>query len=343
MRIDIVPDTYNQSNFNKSVQHPLQTWQWGEARKETGVDVVRLASFDNSSLKDVFTMTLHPLPMVKKYVGYIPRSILPTSDIIDFLRSYSKENNIIFIKFEPYVKHSTGENHHTASIATNMKSAIDTLQLRASPHPLFPDWTQMLNLTKSEEVLLKEMKSKTRYNVKLARRKGIVVKEMSNEQGFKIFLKLYFETCKRQHYFGHNETYHRIIWNNLKNGISHILVAFYENEPLAAYELFHFQDRLYYPYGGSSETMRNLMATNLLMWEAIRFGKKMGAKVFDMWGSLGPDYEKKSKWGGFTKFKEGYGTEFVQFVGSYDLVVDPAMYRLYNLGYALRNWVLTKI
>ena len=160
---------------------------------------------------------------------------------------------------------------------------------------------------------------------------------MSDDKGFEIFSKLYFETCKRQKYFGHNPKYHKIIWDNLKNSISHILIAFYNDVPLAAYELFYFKNKFYYPYGGTSLEYRNIMPSNLLMWEAIKLGKKLGANEFDMWGSLGPNYNTTDPWSGFTRFKEGYNTKFVEFIGSYDLVVSPFLYEIYNFIYSGRE------
>jgi len=84
------------------------------------------------------------------------------------------------------------------------------------------------------------------------------------------------------------------------------------------------------------------MASNLLMWEAIKFGKKNNAKVFDMWGSLPPDYDRQNSWSGFTKFKEGYGTEFVEFIDSYDIVIRPVLYKLYNIAYWFRERLLQR-
>jgi len=155
-----------------------------------------------------------------------------------------------------------------------------------------------------------------------------------------VFSRLYFDTCRRQKYFGHTPGYHRTIWQSLKDSTAHILIAYFAGIPLAAYELFYFKDTFYYPYGGSSAEYRNLMAPNLLMWEAIRLGKKLGAKKFDMWGSLPPDYDKTDPWSGFTRFKEGYGTDFVQFSDSYDLVINPLMYKAYNTLYTLRSLLL---
>ena len=82
------------------------------------------------------------------------------------------------------------------------------------------------------------------------------------------------------------------------------------------------------------------MAPHLLMWEVIKFGKSHGAKKFDMWGSLPAGYSETDPWSGFTRFKEGFGSRFVQFVGSYDLVIDSIMYPIYNLAYRVRKALL---
>ena len=82
------------------------------------------------------------------------------------------------------------------------------------------------------------------------------------------------------------------------------------------------------------------MASNLLMWEAIRFAKKVGATSFDLWGSLAPDYDHANPWAGFTRFKEGYNAEFVQFVGSYDLILNTPLYHSFSFLNTIRKKIL---
>lgn len=321
MIIKVIDQNFNKNKYNHLALHPLQFWAWGEARRKMGIEILRITDG-----KNVFQLTFHKLPLVNYKVGYLPRSALPTKRVLNFLSDYGKKDNVIFIKIEPYV--------------LRKKLQVTSCKLQESSHPLFPNWTIILDLTKSEEKLLKEMKPKTRYNIKLAQKKGVTVREMSNDEGFKIFSKLYFETCRRQKYFGHTPKYHQIVWDNLKNEIAHILIAFYNNIPLAAYELFYFKKIMYYPYGGTSLEHRNLMASNLLMWEAIKLGKKLGAEKFDMWGSLPPQYNKNHDWAGFTRFKEGYGGKFVEMIGSYDLVIKPFIYQMYSKLYSLRELYL---
>lgn len=326
MQISIVPDTFNAEMWNAVANHPLQSWEWGEARKETGVTVLRIGVFENNTLVSIFQMTLHPVPKTPWVIGYLPRSVMPPDEVLQFLQHLADEHNIIFTKIEPDVKKS--DVRHVSPLLTK------------STHPLFPQWTQVLDLSKTEETLMKEMKSKTRYNIRLAEKKGVTVQEESTDQGFETFSKLYFDTTKRQQYFGHTKTYHRIVWNNLKGHISHILIAYYKDMPLSAYELFYFKNKLYYPYGGSSDEHREVMASNLIMWEAIKLGKKLGATEFDMWGSLPEDYDRSAPWSGFTRFKEGYGTSFFEFIGSYDLVHKSLLYQGYSVAHTIRNKLL---
>jgi lipid II:glycine glycyltransferase (peptidoglycan interpeptide bridge formation enzyme) len=83
------------------------------------------------------------------------------------------------------------------------------------------------------------------------------------------------------------------------------------------------------------------MGANLIMWEAIRLGKKLGAQTFDMWGSAPEGYPEHHVYAGFTRFKEGYGAQFFQTVGSHDLIANPTLYTLYTNAYKLRTWYLT--
>src|SRR3989339_1436173 len=99
--IKIISEDFSSSEFNKFALHPLQTWEWGEARKKTGVEVLRL-----SDDKNVFQLTFHKIPKTNYKIGYLPRSVFPTKDVLDFLYDYGKKNKVIFIKIEPYEEKS---------------------------------------------------------------------------------------------------------------------------------------------------------------------------------------------------------------------------------------------
>jgi len=332
VKIKIINKESLKNDYEKLVNHPLQSWLWGEARKKIGNQVLRIGQFSSKRLEKVFQVTLHPLPHTGYKVGYISRSGLPTKELINFLITYGRKNKIIFFKFEPYVFKEKG-----------LSRIINHKNFHKSRQPIFPDWTIIINLKKTESQLLKNLKPKTRYNVRLAIKKGVKVSIDNTNYSFNTFNRLYFATCRRQKYFGHNLSYHQTVFQTLKDKIAHIIIASYKQTPLAAYELFLYKKRLYYPYGGTSLKFRNYMASNLLMWEAIKFGLKNKADYFDLWGSLPPSYSRHHPWAGFTRFKEGYGGEFKQFVGSYDLVCLPFLYPIYQAAFYLRSQYLKHI
>lgn len=243
------------------------------------------------------------------------------------LTDVGRREHCIFIQLEPHVLQSA------------------KLRLRPSFHPLFTRYTFQLDLRKSEEELLKAMHPKTRYNIRVAKKHGVEVVEDNSDEAFETYLRLTKETTKRQKFYAHNEQYHRLLWQTLKprkmeNLTAHLLIAQYKNEPLVAWMLFVCGDTLYYPYGASSSKHHEIMASNLMMWEAIRFGKKLGLHTFDMWGALGPHPDTNDPWYGFHRFKEGYGGTLIEFVGSYDLVLHPFLYELYKLVDRTRWFVL---
>jgi len=312
-------------NYNELATHPLQSWQWGEFRKDQGVAVVRLGIFQKAKLMQVFQITFHQIPHLPFSIGYLPKSSRPSKEVINKLKEIGQEKKAIFIKIEPNTEKSEIRN-----------SKSETLGL-IKGKPLFTKYTSVIDLTKIEEELLKSFKPKTRYNIHLAEKHGVSVREDNSEKAFVEYLKLLFETTKRQGFYAHNEKYHQKQWEILKDaGISHLLTAAHEGKTLSAFLLFVFNKTLYYPYGASTRENRELMAPTLLMWEAIRFGKKMGCTSFDLWGDIGPNPSPDNPYFGFHKFKEGFSPKLTEFLGTYDLVINPGLYQLYKISDSLR-------
>jgi len=319
----------------------MQTWEWGEFREKTGVEVVRLGIFDNNQLKAGFQITFHDVPKFNRTVAYLPKSSAPTVEILHALADLGQRKLAIYIKFEPNLFAQSQLYQQTQSIKNLEQIYYANNCVRGKP--LFTKYSFMLDISKSEQELINMMKPKTKYNVSLAAKKGVVVTEDNSDEAFQAYLNLTFETTKRQGFYAHDRNYHQTMWDTLKNsGMAHLLTAKYENEVLVAWILYTLNGVLYYPYGASSSKHRNVMASNLQMWEAIRFGKKMGCSRFDMWGSLGPNPNPLDPWIGFHRFKEGYGGTLMEFIGSFDLVIDPSLYRLYTVADNLR-WKYLKL
>lgn len=331
-------------NINSIASHPLQSSEWGKFRKKTGVKAIR---------GDCFQLTIHKIPYTPWTIGYLPKGPMPTKEMLTELIGIGKKEKCIFIQLEPNIRKPQLPNYPAAQLPN----------LRPAAHPLFTKYTFILDLTKSEEELLKTMHPKTRYNIKVAQKHGVKIVEDNSDEAFEIYIKLLRETTKRQGFYAHAEKYHRLMWQTLKNHKSsiinlksnnkltaHLLLANYQPPkpytlnpiPLVAWILFVYKNTLYYPYGASSNLYRETMASNLMMWEAIKFGKKLGLKKFDMWGSLGPNPNKNDWWYGFHRFKEGYGGKLVEFIGSYDLVINPILYNIYKILDKLR-WIALRV
>ena len=232
----------------------------------------------------------------------------------------------------------------------------------------------ILDITKSEEELLKEMKPKTRYNIRLAKRKGVDIgywildtknKEYFRKK-FERFWELAEETSKRDKFASHNKNYYRKMLESLNgihtpspsqegnirisnlsqegNNLYHLqaklYLAEYKNKTIAANIVLSFGDFCVYLHGASSGEYRNVMAPYLLQWQQILDAKKTGCKAYDFWGvsnlkatcrHVAFRFDKKSDWGGITRFKKGFGGQERNYIGAYDLVFNWEKYYLYKL------------
>ncbi len=328
------------ADYDKCVVHPLQTWAWGDFQISQGHRVYRLGVFDNNQIVSAYSASFHNVPKINKTIGTILRGPVVDQEMITNIHKIAIDEKAIFVKFEPDVLQKTyNPNNEPHNLLVNM----DFPDFKISPKVAFYPYSYVIDLTKSEDELLAAMHAKTRYNIKIANRYGVKVEEVSTDDGFEIYLKLLFDTTKRQGFYLHSQNYHRQLWKTLKNtGIPHIMLASYQGEVLSAFMLFTLKDKLFYPYGASLDLHREVMAPTLLMWECTKFGKSLGLKSFDMWGSLGPDAHESEQGYGFHRFKQGFGGQLVQFVGTYDLIIDHQFYQLYNLVDKYR-WKLLRL
>jgi len=325
--------------YNRLVTHPLQSFEWGEFRKEEGIKIVRIGFYDENKLKSGFTLSIHPIPKTKWNIGYLPKGTFPNKELLKILKETGKKYNCIFIQLEPNEIHSQ----------ENDKILLD-LGLKKAAHPLFTKYTFILDLSKSEDELMASLHPKTRYNIRVAQKHNVIISEKNTTESFQKYLEITNETTKRQGFFAHTDEYHRLQWQVLSHTSkipynelsSHLLVATYNKKILVTWVLFVFKDSLYYPYGASSNEHRETMASTLMMWESIKFGKRLGLKKFDMWGALGPEPDEHDSWYGFHRFKQGFRPQPVEFVGSYDLILNKPLYFIYKISDKFR-WVLLKL
>ncbi|HOZ80995.1 MAG TPA: peptidoglycan bridge formation glycyltransferase FemA/FemB family protein [Candidatus Woesebacteria bacterium] len=319
--------------YNSVVTHPIQTWEWGEFQIGEGHQIVRLGVFDKDKIISAYTVSFHQIPKIGYSVGTILRGPKINQEMLSAVAKIAKDHRAIFVKFEP----------DECRQYQNPLESLNYQSLVVSPKVAFYPYSYVVDLTKTETELLSLMHPKTRYNIRVANRYNVKVEHRTDDQAFEIYLKILFDTTKRQGFYLHSQNYHRRQWEILKKtGMAHIFLASYQDQVLSAFEVFTLKDRLFYPYGASLDINRQVMAPTLLMWEVIKFGKSLGLKTFDMWGSLGPDAKETDNGYGFSRFKQGYGGQLMKFVGTYDLVINSQLYKLYNL-IDLCRWKLLRL
>lgn len=329
--------TIKKSEFNKVATHPLQTWEWGEFRRQWGNEVVRL-QVKSGKIIDSLQIVITRIPKTGFGIGTVLRGPMPTKEIVEALLKIAKEEKLIFIKLEPnYVIKKGG-------MACADETKVIEILKKAGGTPgktLFTPTSFWIDLTKDEDEMMKSFHSKTRYNIRYAKRKGVEVAEDNSDKAFERYIELTGETVERQGFYAHSEKYHRLMWKylnqsritNHESPIARLLTAKYKGEIITCWIVFVWHDFLYYPYGASSNKYKNVMSNNLMMWEAIRYGKKLGLKTFDLWG--------REPGKGFTRFKEGYNPQVVEFLGTWDLVTSP-LYWPYRAAEAAR-WPILRL
>ncbi len=325
--------------YNRIVTHPLQSWEWGEFKKLNGQKVERIGFFDGNKLQNAIQVTFHDIPGGFT-VGYLPKGPMPDEEQINAMREIAKKNNALFIKVEPNIL-SPVDTKNSAFDSIN-----DFIVQRGGKKSrnIFTRYTFLLDLTRSKDELFANLHSKTRYNVRLAIKKGVQIIDDTSTDGLESFIQLLEETTTRKGFHAHNADYYRKLWHAIgRTGMMKIFHAVYDNTVIVSWIVFLFNNKLYYPYGASSVLHREVMASNLMMWEVIQYGKQHGATSFDMWGALGPNPNKSSPWYGFHHFKEGYGATLVENFPTYDFVYNQALYYPFLAADKARQfWLKTK-
>lgn len=274
--------------------------------------------------------TKHSIPFTPNFYAYCPR-VNPADVNFAELTISLKQNNCININFDvPNIIVGSDQE----------KSAVDLLKKYCvkAPRDQFAKGNMIMDLTKSEDELFKNMHTKHRYNAGLALRKGLTVKVAQNDADFDTFFSIYDSTTKRQHYYGRSKTYLKKLWDLFKqqNAVDILTCFSPEGEAVASWMLFYHEYVAYYPYGGSLTENKSMHGSCLLGWEAIKLAKSKGNVLFDMWGAAVDPTDEKDSYYGFTVFKQKFGATHVKYIDSYDLVVNETIYKMFNTANNLR-------
>ncbi|MBC8248498.1 MAG: peptidoglycan bridge formation glycyltransferase FemA/FemB family protein [Anaerolineales bacterium] len=325
-------DPWNEALLNLPYNHVLQSYEWGQFKAQYSWKPLRLLFEEDGSIRAAASVLRRRFPHLPLCIMYVPQGpALDYSDdellqrVLATLEDVARRNHAIFVKIDPDVC-LEDIAHPSAQVIT----ALERRGWRLSSEQIQFRNTILFDLTREEDELLKAMKSKTRYNVRLAERRGVKVR-LGGLADLPLFYEMYIETSARDEFVIRPFVYYRDDWQAfIEANLAQLFIAEYEGQPLAGLILFRFGKKVWYMYGASRDLHRNLMPNYLLQWEAMRWAKAQGYTVYDMWGAPDVPDESDPLWGVY-RFKEGFGGQFVRHIGAYDYPVSRFLYRFYAL------------
>lgn len=300
--------------------HLLQTSQWGRFKEAYGWQTAWVVK-DSAGAQILF----RKLPLGFS-LAYIPKGPVGTNwdQLWPEIDALCRSRRTAFLRVEPDIwqDESAGEE------------PPDGFQL--GQHPIQPLRTILVNLEENQDAILARMKQKTRYNIRLAGRRGV---EVYPGQDVDLFYEMLVSTGERETFGVHSREYYQDVYHRFHDADQcELLFAAYEGQVLAGLMVFWYQDRAWYFYGASTEAHRNLMPTYLLQWEAMCLAKQHGCRMYDLWGI--PDFDEQQLEAAFTsrsdglwgvyRFKRGFGGEVRRGAGPWDRVYHPLLYSLYR-------------
>jgi lipid II:glycine glycyltransferase (peptidoglycan interpeptide bridge formation enzyme) len=238
----------------------------------------------------------------------------------------------VFIRFDPPWYDENG-----AFFSANDTVLYLSAGLKKSGSSIQPPDTVIVNLTSPPEKILEEMKPKWRYNISLARKKGVTVKT-GGIQELEIFYKLLRETAARDGILVHSFDYYKTLFEKCaQHKIPlRLYTASHEEETLAAIIVLFSGKYAVYLYGASSNNKRNLMAPYALQWKAMQDAKEAGCQYYDLFG-IPPDGDPNHPMAGLYLFKTGFGGQIIHRPGSWDYPYKPLFYSLFSIAENLRK------
>ena len=306
----------------------LQSTGWQKFQESLGRKTWLVGVEEDGKLVAGSLVVKYSLPLGQSYL-YSPRGPVMNDDeqvwntMVEGIKKIAKEEGVIFYRAEPGM--------------TQTKIADCRLQIAdlKTTKPIQPKDSLLLDLSKTEDQLLSEMHHKTRYNIRLAERKGVEIK--FGENNFEDFWKILEETYKRQGVKTHLSGYYeKMLKVGEEDGFKVQLVsAYYEKKIVACNLVVYYGDMVTYLHGGSLGEYRNIMAPHLLQWATIQRVKEDGYKWYDFWG-IAPDDNPKHPWAGVTRFKKGFGGVVMHYPGTFDVVFDRVKYGGYSLVRKMR-------
>lgn len=324
---------HKRSNFQQSIP-------WGEVKdlwekylilqREKTETTTKTSK--NNKIKASMMLWIRKIPFLGNLI-YISRGpVILKEDInlldkmVEELKEFSKENKVFAVIAEPDIESDEIEiKEKLEELGFDIHGKLTNMSDQINPNYVF-----RLNLKdKDEEELMKSFASKTRYNIRYAKKKNVEVYEAKLDE-LKDFQKIMEITGKRNEFVVRNYEYYKTVLEKFNKENVKLILTKHENEILSGMILILYGNKVWYLYGASSNNKRNLMPNYLMQWYGINKAKEFGAEIYDFMGVPGIlDDMKEHPEFGLYRFKKGFGSDFTEFIGQVVLPINKFKLKIF--------------
>ena len=306
-----------------------QSLEWARVKTSWKREVI-LAEDENKKIIGSLMVWVRKIPIFGN-IMYSARG--PICDIHDMevlqqltegAKELAKKYNAIVLRIEPDIK-SDDEDFKNIMLQLGFSIKDDAKNFREEIQPRYV--FRLDTKGKTEDEIFKAFHQKTRYNVRLATKKGVTIKE-GNKEDLKDFHKIMVTTGIRDGFITRPLEYFEKMYDELGPEHMKVLLAYYEGKPIAGVIPIMYGNKTWYLYGASSNEHRNLMPNYLLQWEMIKIALNRKSDIYDLRGV--PGIADNSN--GLYRMKKGFGAEYTEFVGEVYMPYKPMMYNLYKVS-----------
>ena len=342
MQAGIITDRQQWNDFVASSPccNITQSYEWGELAPHLGAEAMRVGVVDDDGrMCAAMLILVTRAPLLRRNYFYAPRGPVindPDSPalpvMLDFVKGAARKYSAFMLKVEPSV----------ADGDAAWLTALHRLDFRPNPYATHVRHEWILDLRPGEQDILAGMKEKWRYNIRLAARKGVTIREGSGQADLDTFYRIYETTSERDQFFIHNKHHYEDVMRlyaagatgagdgeegRVEGGV--LLLAEYEGQAIAGTIVLRFGRWSWYMYGASSNEHRNLMPNHLLQWTGMQWAKSHGCWYYNFRGIPDKLEEGQELWGVYV-FKRGFGGYPMRFLETHDLVYSPLVYGAYS-------------
>ncbi|AET70921.1 putative methicillin resistance protein [Desulfosporosinus orientis DSM 765] len=311
--------------------HVLQSWEWGEIKSRTGWQPWRLIIEKDNEIVAGASILERKIPVVGIPIFYASRGPVvdwKDTELFDLvlaeIKKLAKKRGAIFLKIDPDVPSSEKELENYL-LSRGFRSAESGKGFEG----VQPKYVFRLDISPDEATLLSNMQQKTRYNIRLAQKKGVQIRR-GTRADLPDFYRVLKETTERDRFLVRAYSYFEDLYDSLvPQGLGELFIAEYEGQIISGTLAFVIGDKAWYIYGASSNSHRNVMPNYLIQWEMIRWAKSLGCTLYDFRGVPGHLTEDNPLYGLY-RFKKGFNGDYTEFIGEWDLVYRPVTYFLWN-------------